>query len=217
MKVCQEIDVDNVTIIINPQNKLEAKIPTSTPSEVVIEEINADLLFTFDQGLVVHRNDTNTNHPLQKLGRIKGTDWLVIRANDVFNTVESVPEYTRTELINWSVSGSDNDYVTYIKDGNNIVGVTTTISFDSNLPTGMSFDVNFELENRLVKTVNIVSEGQSQFTVTTGVTDFKFDTSTGGEPIGRIYINNQKNNIVNHTKYKLIDLGYSWTGVLPSD
>lgn len=216
MKVAQEIDVDNVTIIINPQNKLEAKIPTSTPTSVEIEEIDAHLQMTDSQGLVVHKNDTNTDHPLTKLGRVKGTDWLVIRANDVFGDVKPVPEYDRSNLVGWNATGDD-DIVTYIKDGNNIVGATTTISFDSNLPAGMSFDVNFELGNRLVKTVNVVSEGQSQFTVTTGVTDFKFDTSTGGELEGEIYINNVKNNIVNHTKYNLTDTRVSLVGLLPRD
>lgn len=97
MKVCQEIDVDNVTIIINPQNKLEAKIPESSGS-VEIEEIDANLQFTSDQGLVVHKNDTNTNHQLTKLGRVKGTDWLVIRANDVFGDVKPAPSDINTYL-----------------------------------------------------------------------------------------------------------------------
>ena len=89
-KVVTEHDVDNVTIIINSENKLEAKIPE--PSGFTeIEEIDANLQFTSDQGLVVHKNDTNTNHQLTKLGRVKGTDWLVIRANDVFGDVKPAP------------------------------------------------------------------------------------------------------------------------------
>lgn len=217
MKVCQEIDVDNVTIIINPQNKLEAKIPTSTPSEVVIEEINANLLFTSDQGLVVHRNDTNTNHPLTKLGRVKGTDWLVVRAKDVFGDVKPVPEETISETIGWSASGSDNGDVTYIKDGNNIVGVTTQLNFDRTIPAGMSFDVNFELNKRLIKTVTVVSEGQSEFTVTTGKTDFSFDTSDGATPGGRIYINNEKNVIHDSVRHSIIKSSSMWVGKMGRD
>ena len=96
-KVVTEHDVDNVTIIINPQNKLEAKIPE--PSGFTeIEEIDANLQFTSDQGLVVHNNDTNTNHQLTKLGRVKGTDWLVIRANDVFGDVKPAPSDINTYL-----------------------------------------------------------------------------------------------------------------------
>ena len=96
-KVVTEHDVDNVTIIINPQNKLEAKIPESSGS-VEIEEIDANLQFTSDQELVVHKNDTNTNHQLTKLGRVKGTDWLVIRANDVFGDVKPAPSDIDTYL-----------------------------------------------------------------------------------------------------------------------
>lgn len=212
MKVAQEIDVDNVTIIVNPQNKLEAVIPESSGS-VEIEEINASLTFTFQDGIIVYRNDTNTDHPITKLGRIKGTDWLVIRAKGVFGDVEPVPEYDTAWSLPWSASGDD-DYVTYIKDGNNIVGVTTTISFNRNLPAGMSFDVHFELNKQPVKTVNVVSEGQSQFTVTTGVTDFRFDTSTGATPGGKIRIDNVKNNIANREMYTIDDAPVHWFGML---
>ena len=73
MKVCQEIDVNNVTIIINPQNKLEAIIPTSTPSEVVIEEVPN----------VVPNNSVVTLNGVQrrivKLGKVNGTDWMVFQ------------------------------------------------------------------------------------------------------------------------------------------
>lgn len=216
MKVCQEIDVDNVTIVINPQNKLEAIIPKSSGS-VEIEEINASLAFTFDQGLVVYRNDTNTNHPLTKLGRIKGTDWLVVRAKDVFGDVEPVPKYDTSWHLSWTASGDDEGTVTYIKDGNNIVGATTTISFTRKLHVGMSFDVHFEFNGQPVKTVNVVSEGQSQFTVTTGVTDFRFDNSTGGTPSGSIYIDNVKNNVANREMYTIDYGNVNWVGMLGRD
>lgn len=211
MKVAQDINVDNVTIIINGENKLEAKLP-ETSGSVEIEEIDANLWFIFDQGLVVHKNDTNTNHPLSKLGRVKGTDWLVVRAKDVFGDVEPVPEYDARRLL-WAASGDDGN-VTYIKDGNNIVGATTTISFDRNLPAGMSFDVHFELNEQPVKTVNVVSDGQSQFTVTTGVTDFRFDASSGSTPSGLIRIDNVKNNIANREMYTIYAAPVHWGGML---
>lgn len=215
MKVCQEIDVDNVTIVINPQNKLEAIIPKSSGS-VEIEEINAYLQFTFDQGLVVYRKDTNTNHPLTKLGRVKGTDWLVVRAKDVFGDVEPVPEYDTSWRLSWTASGDDGN-VTYIKYGDNIVGATTTISFTRKLHVGMSFDVHFELDGQPVKTVNVVSDGQSVFTVTTGVTDFRFDTSLGSTPSGTIRIDNVKNNIANREMYTIDDYPVIWVGMLGRD
>lgn len=73
MKVAQEIDVDNVTIIINPQNKLEAKIPTSTPSEVVIEEVPN----VTPANKVVTLN--GTDRKIVKLGKVNGTEWLVFQ------------------------------------------------------------------------------------------------------------------------------------------
>lgn len=73
MKVVQEIDVDNVTIIINPQNKLEAKIPTSTPSEVVIEEVPN----VTPANAVVTLN--GTDRKIVKLGKVSGTEWLVFQ------------------------------------------------------------------------------------------------------------------------------------------
>lgn len=72
MKVAQEIDVDNVTIIINPQNKLEAKIPT-TSSEVVIEEVPN----VTPNNTVVTLN--GTEHRIVKLGKVNGTEWLVFQ------------------------------------------------------------------------------------------------------------------------------------------
>lgn len=83
MKVAQEIDVDNVTIIINPQNKLEAKIPTSTPSEVVIEEVTGITNFSDSMGNYADApfsiNKDGQQYPITKVGRIVGTNWLVFQ------------------------------------------------------------------------------------------------------------------------------------------
>lgn len=84
MKVVQEINVDNVTIVINDENKLEAKIPTSTSTAVEIEEVtgitnfydgagsNVDTPFMFDKD--------GQRYAITKVGRVKNTDWLVFKA-----------------------------------------------------------------------------------------------------------------------------------------
>lgn len=73
-KVVTEHDVDNVTIIINPQtNKLEAKLPDTTPSEVVIEEVPNvtpnNTVVTLD----------GMERRITKLGKVNGTEWLVFQ------------------------------------------------------------------------------------------------------------------------------------------
>lgn len=64
MKVAQEIDVDNVTIVINQQNKLE--------SQVVIEEV-AGLT------MPVTLTKEGKKYPVTKVGKIAGTEWLVFQ------------------------------------------------------------------------------------------------------------------------------------------
>lgn len=99
MKVCQEIDVDNVTIIINPQNKLEAKIPTSTPSEVVIEEVTG--ITNYNDAFGTHSNAPfgitkgGQHYPITKVGRIAGTNWLVFQADNLFTSPTSKPTITK--------------------------------------------------------------------------------------------------------------------------
>ena len=109
MKVCQEIDVDNVTIIINPQNKLEAKIPTSTPSEVVIEEVTGITNFTDSRGnystAAFGVVKGGQQYPITKVGRIKGTNWLVfqtdtpLREDEPVTPVQPEPEQPPAILI----------------------------------------------------------------------------------------------------------------------
>lgn len=84
MKVAQEIDVDGVTIIINPQNKLEAKIPPSTTGSVEIEELTGILNATI--------TSNSQEYPVTKVGRVKGTNWLVFQADGMFNTTTTPPE-----------------------------------------------------------------------------------------------------------------------------
>ena len=145
MKVCQEIDVDNVTIIINSENKLEAKIPE--PSGFTeIEEIDANLWFTSDQGLVVHKNDTNTNHQLTKLGRVKGTDWLVIRANDVFGDVKPAPSGINTYLA--VGHGSVEDRGDHYGLTNPLPVKVETTNIGSKTPKTVKFDVELGSQTR---------------------------------------------------------------------
>ena len=144
-KVVTEHDVDNVTIIINSENKLEAKIPESSGS-VEIEEIDANLQFTSDQGLVVHKNDTNTNHQLTKLGRVKGTDWLVIRANDVFGDVKPAPSGINTYLVvgHGSVEVRGDHYGLT----NPLPVKVTTSDVGSKTPKTVKFDISLGSQTR---------------------------------------------------------------------
>ena len=144
-KVVTEHDVDNVTIIIKSENKLEAKIPE--PSGFTeIEEIDANLQFTSDQGLVVHKNDTNTNHQLTKLGRVKGTDWLVIRANDVFGDVKPAPSDINTYLaVDCSSVEDGGDHYTLFSP---LSVKVTTSDTGGKTPKTVKFDVAFGSQSR---------------------------------------------------------------------
>lgn len=77
MKVAQEIDVDNVTIIVNPQNQLE--------SQVVIEEV-AGLT------MPVTLTKDGKSYPVSKVGKLVGTDWLV------FQVQEFIPPPTKETI-----------------------------------------------------------------------------------------------------------------------
>lgn len=68
MKVAQEIDVDNTTIIVNEQNQLE--------SQVVIEEV-AGLT------MPVTLTKDGKEFPVTKVGKLAGTDWLVFQVQEI--------------------------------------------------------------------------------------------------------------------------------------
>ena len=170
-KVVTEHDVDNVTIIINSQNKLEAKIPEPSGS-VEIEEIDANLWFTFDQGLVVHKNDTSTNHQLTKLGRVKGTDWLVIRANDVFGDVKPAPSGIDTYLevdYGWVEDGGDH----YKLISPLSVNVTTS-DVGGKTPKTVKFDVVLGSQSRTYSYPYSASNTYEW----NSINDFTYDGST---------------------------------------
>lgn len=76
MKVAQDINVDNVTIIINPKtNQLEAKLP-ETSGSVTIEEVPnvsaSNYIVTLD----------GTQRRITKLGKVSGTEWLVFQLDN---------------------------------------------------------------------------------------------------------------------------------------
>lgn len=76
MKVAQEIDVDNTTIIVNEQNQLE--------SQVVIEEV-AGLT------MPVTLSKDGKSYPVSKVGKLTGTDWLVFQVGGALETVPTPP------------------------------------------------------------------------------------------------------------------------------
>lgn len=148
MKVAQEIDVDNVTIIINPQNKLEAKIPTSTPSEVVIEEVpNVTPVNAVVTLGGVQRGIT-------KLGKVSGTEWLVFQLGKPEQPSVTDTEWT-ADLIceeNPPFSRYDETFTGVRLGGNLPEGITTVVITKANgqtqsfsySGTDYKYNVNFE-------------------------------------------------------------------------
>ena len=80
-KVVTANDVDNVTIVINGENKLQAKLPATTPSEVVIEEVPN----VTPANAVVTLNGIERR--IVKLGKVSGTDWLVFQLDSSKPTI----------------------------------------------------------------------------------------------------------------------------------
>lgn len=139
MKVCQEIDVDNVTIIINPQNKLEAKIPTNTASEVVIEEVTGITNYNDGWGNYLDQPFSITKdgqqYPITKVGRIKGTNWLVLQADGLIPTeTEPVtPVQPPVTTNDWTA-----DIICEQNPDNPVYDETYTgVSLGGNLPEGI--------------------------------------------------------------------------------
>lgn len=75
MKVAQEIDVDNVTIIINPQNKLQAVGSSLEFEEIAVkkDEMNPTLFSPFELEGSHRYHERKIN--LTKLFKLKGTDF----------------------------------------------------------------------------------------------------------------------------------------------
>lgn len=90
-KVVTDQDVDGVTIVINPQtNKLEAHVPPATSSSVEIEEVTGITNYNDGGGNLVNQPFSITRggatYPITKVGRIKGTDWLVLQADGLLGS-----------------------------------------------------------------------------------------------------------------------------------
>lgn len=205
-KVVTENDVDGVTIIINPQNKLEAKIPPSNAGSVEIEE----LIVVLNSSII----GNDRSYPITKVGRIKGTNWLVFQAEGLFNTTTTPPstDETRTELVIPSISipsGSD-----WIKDGNYYVGYNVTITLDKPLPDQATFDVELYMNGTLIKTVPVFSNGDTTFRISSGVTSTRISADGGDVPGGEVRIVNVQNAVDGNTTYHFAHTSRIWVGYL---
>ena len=91
-KVVTEHDVDNVTIIINSENKLQAQLPDTTSGEVVIEEVpnvtTANDVVTLD----------GTMRKITKLGKVSGTEWLVFQLDNPLPPKPTIQKNIRLEF-----------------------------------------------------------------------------------------------------------------------
>lgn len=121
-KIVTANDVDNVTIIINPQNKLEAKIPPATTGAVEIEEIP-------NTSPVTARVITidGTHYQMSKVGVIKGTEWLVFQLKDFVPAITPppAPEPEQPSLKQYQLSLKTTDEVGtyYYTDGQGYSGL----------------------------------------------------------------------------------------------
>lgn len=161
MKVAQEIDVDNVTIIINSQNKLEAKIPTSTPSEVVIEEVTGITNFSDSTGNYADTpfkiNKDGQQYPITKVGRIVGTNWLVFQtdaplvADEPVTPVKPEPEQPPNSSIETYLNYSCGDVKaagTHYELSYPIAVQVTTSDTGGKTPKTVKFDVTLGSQTR---------------------------------------------------------------------
>lgn len=74
MKIAQEIDVDNVTIIINRDNKLEAKVP-STETVTLEDLLDMKNLNNVSGAANVLEDDEGITYHHIKFVHIKGTSY----------------------------------------------------------------------------------------------------------------------------------------------
>lgn len=96
MKVAQEIDVDGVTIIINPQKKLEAVLPDNPTLD--FEEVELTDYTAQEGGEVLKENYLqsfgieNKEAKVVKLVRVKGTDYFMFKLEGVGASEEPAPD-----------------------------------------------------------------------------------------------------------------------------
>lgn len=127
-KVVTANDVDNVTIVINGENKLQAKLPATTPSEVVIEEVPD--VTTANAVVTVN----GVERKITKLGKVNGTDWLVFQLGLPTNiSVECGKVYRMSDH--------------FLVETPPVVRVTTP-NMGGKTPQTVKFDVNIFAETR---------------------------------------------------------------------
>lgn len=125
-KVVTENDVDNVTIIINPQNQLE--------SQVVVEEF-ADLF------IPVTLTKDGKEYTVKKVGKIAGTNWLVLQApKEVIRIPTQVLiEYTSVNTYNQDRKTTHSHRITYtFTPESNAELITGATAFSGNLDFNMN-------------------------------------------------------------------------------
>lgn len=145
-KVVTANDVDNVTIVINGENKLQAKLPATTPSEVVIKEVTGITNYNdaFGTPSVAPFGITKggQHYPITKVGRIVGTNWLVFQADNLFSPGTTPPASKPT------------------------IEKNITIEFYDDVITGDSVQQFYEHAGK----VRVIVEDGSEFVVTTANT-----------------------------------------------
>ena len=137
LKVVTDQDVDGVTIVINPQtNKLEANIPPATANAVEIEEVTGITNYNDAFG---NRTDkpfgitkAGTMYPITKVGRIKGTNWLVLQADGLLETDPNPTPTKETIRIPTSVLVKDMSDPNSFESWNIIHRVSYTLTPENN-------------------------------------------------------------------------------------
>ena len=220
-KVVTDQDVDGVTIIINTENKLACATPASGGSTTVeIEEVTGITNYHDGMGNYVDQPFSiakgGQQYPITKIGRIKGTNWLVLQADGLLGSVTTPPSTgeTITELVTPRVSTPDGS--DWIKDGNYYVGYNVTVTLDKPLPDRATFDVELYMNDTLIKTVSVLSDGETTFRVSSGVTSTRI-LDDGSTPGGEVRIVNVKNAEEGNTTYHIAHTNHAWVGTLGRD
>lgn len=108
MKVAQEIDVDNVTIIINPQNKLQAVGSSLEFEEIALkkDEMNPALFSPFELEGSHRYHERKIN--LTKLFKLKGADFYLF-GGELEEIVRPLPPNPIVQYIKYGYSVTDGD------------------------------------------------------------------------------------------------------------
>lgn len=117
MKVAQEIDVDNVTIIINPQNKLQAVGSSLEFEEIALkkDEMNPTLFSPFELEGSHRYHERKIN--LTKLFKLKGTDFYLF-GGELEEIVKPLPPDPTVQYIKYGYSVTDGNGTRIIQFNN---------------------------------------------------------------------------------------------------